>query len=141
MIKTFISLLALTVVLQAEDLDLGARVQPLPAANRFAEEGYFVWGGAPVKGADGKYHVFYSRWAVKYGFAPGWAIHSEIAYAVADKPAGPYHHVNVALPPRGINPTTGTKYWDADVTHNANAFFHNGKYYLYYMGNYGDGKS
>jgi hypothetical protein len=125
----------------AQDLDLGARVQPLPAANRFAEKDYFVWCGAPVKGPDGKYHLFYSRWPVTVGFAPGWAIHSAIAYAVADRPTGPYQHVNVALPPRGVNPATGGKYWDGDVTHNPNAFFHNGTYYLYYMGNSGDGKS
>lgn len=126
---------------QAQDLDLGARVKPLPAANRFAEKDFFVWCGAPVKGPDGKYHLFYSRWPVKVGFAPGWAIHSEIAYAIADKPAGPYRHVNVALPKRGINPATGKKFWDADVTHNPNVFFHNGTYHLYYMGNHGDGKS
>lgn len=135
-------LLILTVVsLQAQNLDLGARVQPLPTENRFAVPGYFVWCGAPVKGPDGKYHLFYSRWPVEVGFAPGWAIHSEIAYAVSDKAAGPYQHVNVALPARGINPATGRKYWDGDVTHNSNAFLHNGKYYLYYMGNHGDGKS
>lgn len=125
----------------AQELDLGARVKPLPATNRFAEKDFFVWCGAPVKGPDEKYHLFYSRWPAKVGFAPGWAIHSEIAYAVSDQPAGPYRHVNVALPPRGIDPATGKKFWDADVTHNANAFFHDGKYYLYYMGNYGDTKS
>jgi hypothetical protein len=135
------ALLALICNLSANDLDLGSRVQPLPETNRFAEDGYFVWCGAPVKGPDGKYHLFYARWPVKVGFAPGWAIHSEIAYAVSDKPSGPYQHVNVALPKRGINPATGKKFWDADVTHNSNAFFHNGKYYLYYMGNHGDGKN
>lgn len=123
------------------DLDLGARVRPLPAANRFAEPGWFVWCGAPVPGDDGRYHLYYSRWPVGTGFAPGWAIHSEIAYAVADHPAGPYHHVNIALPARGINPATGRKYWDGDVTHNPNVFHHDGKYYLYHMGNHGDGKS
>jgi hypothetical protein len=123
------------------ELDLGSRVEPLPAVNRFGEKGFFVWCGAPVKGPDGRYHLFYSRWPVKVGFAPGWAIHSEIAYAVADAPAGPYRPVNVALPRRGINPATGKKYWDADVTHNANALFHNGKFYIFYMGNHGDGKS
>ena len=51
-------LLALTAILHARDLDLGARVQPLPTANRFSEDGYFVWCGAPVKGPDGKYHLF-----------------------------------------------------------------------------------
>jgi hypothetical protein len=122
------------------ELDLAARVQPLPEKNRFALDGYHVWCGAPVKGDDGKYHLFYSRWPKSVGFAPGWAIHSEIAYAVADKPDGPYQHVNVALPKRPVNPQTGEKYWDDDVTHNPNAFFANGKFHLYYMGNYGDGK-
>lgn len=135
------SLILLAQALPARELDLGTRVQPLPAANRFSLPDHFVWCGAPVKGPDGKYHLFYSRWPVKAGFAPGWAIHSEIAYAVSDQPGGPYRHVNVALPKRGINPATGRKYWDGDVTHNSNAFFHAGKYYLYYMGNHGDGKS
>lgn len=131
--------LALTAM--AADLDLGARVQPLPAANRFGEDGWFVWCGAPVKGDDGRYHLFYSRWPVAAGFAPGWAIHSEIAYAVADRPAGPYRHVNVALPKRGVDPATGAKFWDADVTHNPNVFIHGGKFHLFYMGNHGDGKT
>lgn len=125
----------------ATDLDLGHRVQPLPQANRFQVDGYFVWCGAPVKGPDGKYHLFYSRWPVKVGFAPGWALHSEIAYAVSDAPAGPYRHVNVALPKRGVNPATGKPFWDADVTHNANAFYYRGQYHLFYMGNFGDGVS
>lgn len=135
------ALLILTWNASARELDLGSRLQPLPETNRFSEDGYFVWCGAPVKGQDGKYHLFYSRWPVKFGFAPGWAIHSEIAYAVSEKPGGPYQPVNVALPPRGINPATKKKFWDADVTHNPNAFFHDGKFYLYYMGNHGDGKS
>ena len=142
MLRLLFTLLALAVAsLPAQDLDLGARVQPVPPANRFAVPDYHVWCGAPVKGPDGRYHLFYSRWPTKVGFAPGWAIHSEIAYAVSDQPQGPYRHVNVALPPRPVNPATGEKYWDGDVTHNANAFFHDGKYYLFYMGNRGDGKS
>jgi len=134
------SLHTYTLTATPPELDLGSRVQALPPENRFGEPGYFVWCGAPVKGPDGKYHLFYSRWPEKVGFHPGWALHSEIAYAVADKPNGPYKPVNVALPARGINPSTGQKYWDGDVTHNANAFFANGKYYLFYMGEHGDGK-
>ena len=87
------------------ELDLGARVQPVPTNCKFSQPGYFVWCGAPVRGADGKYHLFYSRWPVKKGFHPGWAIHSEIAYAVSDKPFGPYQFVNVALPARGLRRT------------------------------------
>ena len=125
----------------AEDLDLGARVLPVPTESRFAQTNYFVWCGAPVRGTDGGYHLFYSRWPVSnpHKFAPGWAIHSEIAYAASDKPLGPYRFVNVALPARGTNTTTGSKYWDADVTHNPNIVLREGKYLLYYIGNYGDG--
>ena len=134
-------LLGLAATASAADLDLGARLQPRPVSNAFGETNWHVWCGAPVKGPDGRYHLFYSRWPRSATFAPGWAIRSESAYAVADQPGGPYRHVNVALPARGINPATGAKYWDGDVTHNANAFFLNGKYYLYYMGNFGDGRT
>ena len=120
-------------------LDLGAMVQPVSADCKFSEPGYFVWCGAPVRGKDGRYHLFYSRWPVKKGFHPGWAIHSEIAYAVADQPLGPYKFVNVALSSRGTNAATGVKYWDADVTHNPNIVLRDGKFLLYYVGNFGDG--
>jgi hypothetical protein len=136
-----ICLLFIAVTATGAELDLGVRVQPLPPENRFGEEGFFVWCGAPVKGPDNKYHLFYSRWPVKRGFAPGWALASEIAYAVSERPQGPYKPVNVSLPPRGVNPKTGKKYWDADVTHNANALYHKGRYYIFYMGNNGDGKN
>jgi hypothetical protein len=121
-------------------LDLGARVLPVPLESKFAESNYFVWCGAPVRGTDGRYHLFYSRWPVTNGFHPGWAIHSEIAYAVSDRPFGPYKFVNVALPARGTNPATGKKYWDADVTHNSNIVMRDGKYLLFYTGNWGDGQ-
>ena len=145
--KPVLSLLNLLVALMmpglgsAEDLDLGAMVQPVPLDSKFADPDYYVWCGAPVKGLDGRYHLFYSRWPKTNPdkFAPGWAIVSEVAYAVADHPRGPYAHVNVALPPRGINPVTGTKYWDADMTHNPYIILKDGTYYLYYIGNFGDG--
>lgn len=124
----------------AAALDLGAMVQPAPLAAKFADTNFHIWCGAPTHTADGKCHLFFSRWPVGRGFAPGWAIHSEIAYAVADQPEGPYRFVNVALPARGVNPATGKKYWDADVTHNPNVLQHGGKLYLFYMGNRGDGQ-
>ncbi len=123
------------------EFDLGARVQPAPLTARFLDPGWHIWCGAPIRGDDGKYHLLYSRWPVGVGFAPGWALHSEIAYAVADQPLGPYKFVHIALPARGVNPATGKKFWDGDVTHNPNLLRHpNGKYYLFYMGEYGDGQ-
>jgi hypothetical protein len=99
----------------------------------FSEPGWYVWCGAPTRTADGRCHLYYSRWPASKGFSPGWAIYSEIAYAVADKPEGPYQFVNVALPPRGED------FWDGACTHNPNILQKDGKFYLFYMGNHGDG--
>ena len=46
----------------AEELDLGAMVQPVPLDSKFSDPNYYVWCGAPVKAVDGRYHLFYSRW-------------------------------------------------------------------------------
>ncbi len=125
----------------ADELSLGARVQPAPLDSKFSDPNYYVWCGSAVKGDDGRYHLFYSRWPVSNPnhFAPGWAIVSEVAYAIGDSPRGPFTHVNVALPKRGTNAVTGQKYWDADMTHNPYCLRKDGKWYLYYLGNYGDG--
>jgi hypothetical protein len=82
-----------------------------------------------TKGDDGKYYLFYSRWPQKEGFK-GWVTHSEIAIAVSDKMTGPFKPVKVALPKRENG------HWDSDVTHNPNIQKFEGKYYLYYLGNY-----
>lgn len=125
----------------SDSLDLGARIQPAPTSARFELPGYYVWCGAPLEGGDGKYHLFYARWPADTELPPGraWALHSEIAYAVGDGPFGPFHHVSVILPARGINPATGKKFWDGDCTLNPNILRHpDGKLYLFYMGNHGD---
>ena len=131
----------LTVEVTTDTLDLGAMVQPVPLSAKFTDPNYHIWCGSCVKGPDGKYHLFYSRWPKNNpnGFAPGWAIWSEVAYAVADDPGGPFTHVNVALPARGTNPATSQKYWDADMTHNPYCILKDGVYYLYYIGNFGNG--
>ena len=59
--------------------------------------------------------------------------HSEVAHAVADEPFGPYRFTDVALPARSA------QYWDGHYTHNPTIHFFEGKYYLYYAGNFGDG--
>lgn len=90
------------------------------------------WGGSVVKANDGLYHMLYSRWPKALGWE--WVNYSEIAYAVAKSPFGPYEHKGIALQERGNN------YWDGSCTHNPTVHKINGKYYLYYMGNFGDKK-
>ena len=98
----------------------------------FRSDTMSIWGGSVVKGEDGLYHMFYSRWPKAPGWV--WVSHSEIAHAVSESPFGPFKFKEVTLPVRGA------KYWDGLCTHNPTIHKFDGKYYLYYMGNTGDGK-
>lgn len=114
--------------------DLKIELAPTSKTAVLEEDGYFVWGASPIKGDDGLYHVFYSRWKKEYSFA-AWVTHSEVAHAVSKDLYGPYKFRNVALPARGAD------YWDGLCTHNPTVHKFGNKYYLYYMGNRGDGKN
>lgn len=100
--------------------------------SKFENENWSIWGGSLVKGEDELYHMYYSRWKKELGWA--WVTDSEIAHAVADSPFGPFVFKDVALAARG------EEYWDGLCTHNPTVHQFGGKYYLYYMGNTGDGK-
>lgn len=92
-----------------------------------------VWGASAIKGDDGLYHMFYSRWKKELGWA--WVTHSEIAHAVSKSPFGPFKFKNVVFKRRGAD------FWDGLCTHNPTVHQFDGKYYLYYMGNTGDNKN
>jgi hypothetical protein len=117
----------------AAPLDFSARIQPLPPNALLKEKGYYVWGGSVVKGEDGCYHLYYSRWKKETNFS-GWVTHSEIAHATGPSPTGPWTVTGVALPRRGA------AYWDGLCTHNPCVRKFGGRYYLYYMGNTGNGQ-
>jgi hypothetical protein len=116
----------------AVEYNFNAMLQPVPLTAKWADTNYNIWCGSTVKGDDGKYHMFYSRWPRKLGHY-AWVTHSEVAHAVSDSPFGPWKHHDVALPARGTN------FWDGSCTHNPTVLRIGKKYYLYYMGNYGDG--
>ncbi len=90
-------------------------------------EDYYVWDCSVIK-ADGKYHMFASRWREELGFDWNWLFNSEIIQCVSDKPQGPYKFLRVVLKRRG------REFFDGMNTHNPCIKFFNGKYYLYYMG-------
>lgn len=115
-----------------DDLDMSAILLPVPEYAVLEDSTYFTWGASPIKGDDGLYHLYYSRWKKKYGFL-AWVTHSEIAHAVATDLLGPYKFKDVALPARG------TEFWDGTTTHNPTIHKFGNNYYLYYMGNKGDG--
>ena len=100
---------------------------PGKARIAFAMEDYYIWDCSVIY-AEGKYHMFSSRWPKQYGFGWNWLLNSEIVHAVSDTPEGPYEFVSVVLPRRG------REYFDGMNTHNTCIKAFGGKYYLYYMG-------
>ncbi|WP_111708272.1 glycoside hydrolase family protein [Lutibacter citreus] len=115
-----------------QDIDLKIEFGKVSPISVFSEEGKSVWGGSVVKGEDGLYHMFYSRWPKAPGWV--WVTHSEVAHAVSNSPFGPFKFQDVALPARG------KEFWDGMDTHNPTVIKSKGKYYLYHMGNTGDGE-
>lgn len=123
---------SLALLAQAQDPDFSKRIGTVDIKAKFGLDSFMVWCGSMVKGDDEKYYLFYSRWPRRLGHQ-AWATHSEVAVAVADVASGPYTHLSVVLPSRD------KKFWDADVTHNPTIHKFGDTYYLYYMGNYGNG--
>ena len=94
----------------------------------FSMKGYWIWDGCAVKGEDGKFHLYCSRWPDSLLMHPAWMATSEIIHCVADKADGPYQFVSTIFTARGA------QYWDGRSTFNPQVFKHKGKYYMFYTG-------
>ena len=104
------------------------RILPTEEKFGFHQDDYWTWCGSVIKGEDGKYHMFASRWPKKLSFEIYWLTNSEIVHAVSDKPEGPYTFSDVVLPPRG------EQFWDGKMTHNPAIRKCGDTYLLYYTG-------
>jgi len=109
-------------------LNLRERMLPAPVNGGFRMEGYWVWCGSVIKGEDGRYHMFASRWPKDQKMHPGWLLNSEVVRASSDTPEGPYTFEEVVLPARGA------QYWDGRMTHNPHITKSGDTYVLYYTG-------
>ena len=104
------------------------RILPAPKNGGFRDDNYWIWGSSVIKGEDGKYHMFASRWSKDVGFG-NWVSNSEVVRAVSDTPAGPYTFQEVVLSPRG------PEFFDGMCTHNPRIIKYKDKYLLYHFGN------
>jgi len=104
------------------------RLMPAPANGGYREKAYWVWCGSVVKGEDGRYHMFASRWPKRYPFYHGYLAASEVVRAVSDSPGGPYRFEEVVIPERGEG------FWDGRMTHNPFILKYQGTYLLFYIG-------
>ena len=118
----------LTKLKRQSENELFHHLAQAPRTPAFESEGYWVWGSSVIKGNDGKYHMFVSRFPKSLPFHPGWMVASEIVHAISDTPEGPYKFSDIALPARGA------QYWDGRSTHNPRILEYQNKYYLIYMG-------
>jgi hypothetical protein len=110
-----------------------ARLLPAPVNGGLRMLDYWVWCGSVIRGDDGRYHMFASRWPKAFPFWAGYAVASEVVRAVADSPAGPYEFREVVLPARG------ERFWDGRMTHNPTVQRCGNTYLLYYIGSTYDG--
>ncbi len=116
-----------------DSLTFKDRIQPISAQSFFNQEGYYVWCPSVIKGKEGKYHLFYSRWKKKYKWS-GWLTHCEVAHAVSDNAYGPWTYVETVLKSRGKG------HWDAITVHNPKIKYFDGKYYIYYISTHLDNR-
>ncbi len=93
-------------------------------------DGYHVWGTSPIRGEDGRVHLFFSRWSNDASHY-GWVMNCEVAHAVADKPEGPYTVTGTVL--KG----TGGTEWDSWSIHNPTVHKIGNRYAIFYMGSNG----
>ena len=138
-----ISIFGCTIPAFAQDnLDLQKMLGSVDDKSIFVSDSFYTWCTSVIKGEDGKYHMFYSRWPhgkhandddsmnhIFDGFR-GWGKYSEIAYAVSDKLVGPYKHVSTILKGDG---KAGS--WHRFTMHNPQIRKFGGYYYLYYISN------
>lgn len=118
----------LPVAAQPRPVAFRDRLLPAPLDGGFRQPGYWVWCGTVVKGDDGRFHHYASRWPHGLSFGPHWLTNSEVVHSVADRPEGPYVFSDVALGPRGEKP------WDGRMTHNPVVRRFGARYVLYYTG-------
>jgi len=91
---------------------------------------HYVWGCSPIRGLDGRVHVFYSRWPRDCGWR-GYILDCEVAHAVADDPEGPYEP---AAEPVALAGAPGDGEWDSRSIHNPEVRRVGERYAMVYYG-------
>jgi hypothetical protein len=94
------------------------------------DDNYHIWGSSPIRGDDGKVHVFCARFPVKTGFGQ-WHTLSEIAHYVGDQPEGPFKEKEVLLRAGATPPGS----WDCGTQHNPSISKIDDLYVLVYHSN------
>lgn len=115
------------------NIDFSKGLYPAKVGSGFQMDGYYVWCGSCIKGEDGKYYLFASRWPIETGFPDGYMFHSEIVLTSTDSLDKPFQFEKVIFTKRDGN------FWDSTMSHNPQIVKHGDEYLLFYIGSV-DGK-
>ena len=103
------------------------KLQPVIKNSGFSMEGYYIWCGSAIKGEDGKYYLFASRWPESKSFPEGYMSDSEIVLATTDDLDKPFKFEKVIISKRE------DKYWDSIMAHNPMITKIGDEYVLFYI--------
>lgn len=109
-------------------MDLLNSLKPAEVGSGFKMEGYYVWGASVIKGDDGLYYMFASRWKKDLPFPAGYMTGSEIVLATSKNIQGPYEFQKVIIGGREEG------YFDSVMAHNPHIKKVGDKYVLFYIG-------
>lgn len=101
---------------------------PAVTGSGFSMDGYYVWCGSCIKGEDGRYYLFASRWPKETTFPQGYMTHSEIVLASSDSLDKPFKFERVIFGARDGS------FWDGGMTHNPQILKAGDEYLLFYIG-------
>jgi len=105
---------------------------PVPPEAIIRDPDWNIFGGTAVP-FENHWYRFFARWH-KDTTHWGWATHSEIGCVVGDNPIGPWSEVHTVLG------CTEANRWGSHAFHNPAIIFSEGKFWLFYTANYGNGE-
>jgi len=107
--------------------DFKAHINDANKSDRTDEVGFYTWGNCVVKHTDGLYYSFMNRWEDTDGFV-GWVHYNNIYVSQgASVSTGPFTGYEAISSLKGQS-------WCADMVTNQNVVYHNGTYYLFFVG-------
>lgn len=83
-------------------------LQPAPplATQAYHNSSMWSWGGVPIQGDDGRWHLFNAAFSAGCGLG-AWTTNSFVAHGVGPGPAGPFSFAGVAVDIYAHNPQVG----------------------------------
>ncbi len=93
-------------------------VYPTETNSGYNQTNYSTWGGSIIKGDDGRWHMFVSRFSENCGLS-SWVTNSEIVQATSQTPYGHYSFLRVVV---------------ERFSHNPGIHYVSGKYLLFHIG-------